>query len=204
MTEPIYSNIPREECIPFMRGIEKVSRVAWLDGDRPLVGIKKVLNDHPEDRTFSIMYNGTALGLSFKAVRMAYVYTSSTHLIQTTRELQPIIVPKEIKVVYIAGPFRGENAWKVERNIRAAEELAFRVAARGYYPLCPHTMTRFFNGTLTDKFWLDSIMELLRRSDALLTVGQDWEHSTGTMGEITEAITIEIPVYHNIMDLERK
>ena len=205
MTETVYSNIPREACVSFMQRVEKVSRTAWLDGDKPVVGIKKLLNRNPNDAMFSIVYDGAALALTFRATPTDYLYVGSATLITATKHYQPIIVPKEIKVVYIAGPFRGENAWAVERNIRAAEELAFKVACRGYYPLCPHTMTRFFNGTLTDEFWLAATMELLRRSDALLTVGQDWGRSDGTVGEVEEAIDVlHIPAYHNIMDLERK
>lgn len=30
-----------------------------------------------------------------------------------------------MKKIYIAGPYRGSNAWDVEQNIRMAEELGF-------------------------------------------------------------------------------
>lgn len=100
-------------------------------------------------------------------------------------------------VVFIAGPFRGETAWEVERNIRRAEDLAFEVAVAGAMPLCPHTNTRFFDGTLTDEFWLDGTMELLRRCDAVIMT-DDWKRSSGARAEKAEAARIGIPVFENL------
>lgn len=85
-------------------------------------------------------------------------------------------------VAYIAGPFRAKNAWLREKNIREAEELALRVAECGVAPLCPHTNTRFFDGTLSDEFWLAATMELLRRSDVIVLTNR-WVESSGARAE---------------------
>ncbi|MCP4967400.1 MAG: DUF4406 domain-containing protein [bacterium] len=106
-----------------------------------------------------------------------------------------------MKVVYIAGPFRGPTAWDVERNIRRAEELAFEVANLGAMPLCPHTNTRFFDGTLTGDFWLRGTMELLRRCDAMILT-PDGENSAGASAERVEAELIRMPVFYNVLRLE--
>lgn len=100
-----------------------------------------------------------------------------------------------MKVIYIAGPFRGSNAWAVECNIRRAEKVAFEVAEMGLVPLCPHTMTRFFNGTLTDAYWLAATMELLRRCDAILLL-PCWQSSSGSVAERAEARRLGLPVLH--------
>lgn len=102
-----------------------------------------------------------------------------------------------VKVVYIAGPFRGPNSWAVEQNIRNAENMAFEVASAGCMPLCPHTMTRFFNGTLTDEFWLGGALDLLRRCDAILLL-PGWWGSVGSVAERVEAIRIGLPVLHGM------
>lgn len=104
-------------------------------------------------------------------------------------------------VVYVAGPFRGKTAWDVERNIREAEELGFRVAQVGAMPLIPHANTRFFNGTLTDEFWLAGTLELLRRCDALVKTHR-WEVSSGARAEVKEARALGIPVFSHL-DLVR-
>ena len=59
-----------------------------------------------------------------------------------------------MKVVYVAGPFRGPNAWEIEENIRRAERLALEVWRLGCACLCPHTNTRFFQGAAPDAVWV--------------------------------------------------
>lgn len=103
-----------------------------------------------------------------------------------------------MKIVYVAGPFRAPTAWRIEQNIRRAEELGLEVARLGAMPVIPHTNTRFFQGEGpddgADQFWLDGTLELLRRSDAVILVA-GWESSSGTCAEVAEARRIGIPVF---------
>lgn len=106
-----------------------------------------------------------------------------------------------MKVIYIAGPFRAANAWEVEQNIRLAEGVAFEVASLGYMPLCPHPMTRFFDGTLTDEFWLHGTLELMKRCDGMVVCGR-WQSSAGCVGEIEKAIDMDMPWFDRVMGHE--
>jgi len=99
-----------------------------------------------------------------------------------------------MKVIYIAGPYRANNSWDVERNIRVAEDLAYRAAELGAVPLCPHSMFRFFDRTQTDLFWLEGTAELLRRCDAIL-MGPWWSASVGSCKEKEIAEQMGIPVF---------
>lgn len=92
-----------------------------------------------------------------------------------------------MKVVYCAGPFRGKNSWEVEQNIRRAEELGFKVAEAGAFPIIPHTNCRFWNGTQTDQFWLDGTMAAMRKCDAVIFT-PDYENSSGALLEEIDAI----------------
>jgi hypothetical protein len=106
-----------------------------------------------------------------------------------------------VKVIYIAGPFRAPNAWEVEKNIRRAEELAFEVnSLGGCIALCPHTNTRFFNGTLTDEFWLEGTKELLRRCDAAMFT-DNWSCSFGARAELVLARSRKTPCFSSLRDL---
>lgn len=105
-----------------------------------------------------------------------------------------------MKVIYIAGPFRGKTPWDVELNIRRAEEASLEVANLGAMPLCPHTCTRFFDGQLNAQFWLDGTMEMMRRCDALLAIDR-WTESAGAQGEVKEAQRLGIPVFTNLRSL---
>jgi len=105
-----------------------------------------------------------------------------------------------MKVVYVAGPFRGPTAWDIERNVRSAEELAFEVFQLGVMPMIPHANTRWFHGQGPDQFWLDGTLELLRRCDAMILTA-DWKRSTGARGERAEAERLSIPVFETVDEL---
>ena len=100
-----------------------------------------------------------------------------------------------MKLIYIAGPYRGANAWEVEQNIRRAEQIGFEVASAGAIPLIPHTMYRFWDGTLDDSFWLACGIELLERCGAMVCC-PGWGASRGTLAERDRALAIEIPIFH--------
>lgn len=103
-------------------------------------------------------------------------------------------------VVYVAGPFRAKSMSRRGMNIQRARELAFQVAEAGAMPLCPHTNSGSFDGTLTEEFWLEGCLELLRRCDALITV-PGWEQSEGTRVEVTQANLWNIPVFYTVPEL---
>lgn len=105
-----------------------------------------------------------------------------------------------MKVVYVAGKFRGPTAWAIEQNIRDAEEVGMQVAELGASPLIPHANTRFFSGTLTDEFWLAATMAMLERCDAVVMV-PNWRDSTGAMAERDRALGLGIKVCYSAGDL---
>lgn len=105
-----------------------------------------------------------------------------------------------MKVVYVAGPFRGPTQWDIQQNVRRAEALSLEVAKAGAMPLCPHKNTENFHGQLDDVFWLRGTVALLRRCDAMILV-PGWEHSEGTIAEIHEADRRGIRVFSKIDDL---
>lgn len=106
----------------------------------------------------------------------------------------------EMKVVYVAGKFRGPTAWDVEQNIRRAEAVGMDVARLGAAPLIPHANTRFFHGTLTDDFWLAATMAMLERCDAVMLVS-GWETSAGTRAEVARARERGIQVFEYMSEL---
>jgi len=105
-----------------------------------------------------------------------------------------------MKTVFIAAPFRGSSSWDIELHIRVAEEVGLDVARLGMVPLIPHTMYRFFQGSLSDDFWLSATTELLRRCDAAIFVG-NWRTSAGCAGEMAYAKNHEIPIFYTLEDL---
>ena len=98
-----------------------------------------------------------------------------------------------MKVIYIAGPFRGPTNWDIEKNIREAQTLALGVWRLGAVALCPHTNTGLcFQGVAPDEVWLDGDLELLRRCDAVL-LHPRWRESSGARKEYELANAGDIP-----------
>ena len=99
-----------------------------------------------------------------------------------------------MKVIYIAGPFRGSNSWEIEQNIRRAETLNLEVWRAGAVAICPHTNTRFFQGAAPDSVWLEGYLEVVRRCDALIYLFNS-EDSSGTQTEIKAAKEYLMPIF---------
>lgn len=106
-----------------------------------------------------------------------------------------------MRLIYVAGPFRGDNAWEIENNIRRAESLELQVWRLGAAAICPHTNTRFFSGAAPDEVWLTGDLEILRRCDAIITT-PDWQLSSGARTEVAFAYANGIPVFNDTEDLQ--
>lgn len=102
-----------------------------------------------------------------------------------------------IPLIYIAGPYRAETREGVELNIQAARAVARICAAKGWMPVCPHTMLAHLESimpSIPDKFWLMSTMALMERCDAVMLV-PGWQASSGAMGEVAAAQALGMQVY---------
>jgi len=99
-----------------------------------------------------------------------------------------------MKVLYIAGPYRGTDAWEIAQNIRRAEEVALCVWSMGAVALCPHANTAHFQGALPDAVWLDGDLELLRRCDGVVVV-RGWQQSAGATAEVELARELGKPAF---------
>lgn len=109
----------------------------------------------------------------------------------------------KLKVIYIAGPFRGATPWAVEQNVRRAEGLALEVwRLPGFAASCPHTNTRYFDGAAPDQAFLDGTLEMLRRCDGVLLT-ENWKDSKGACSEVREAVRQGIPVFWSIECMKR-
>lgn len=101
-----------------------------------------------------------------------------------------------MRLVYVAGPFRGPSHWAIAENIRAAERMALEVWRLGAAAICPHLNTAHFQGELPDQVWLEGDLAIVRRCDALLLT-PEWERSAGARAEKEFAEHLGLPVFQN-------
>ena len=104
-----------------------------------------------------------------------------------------------MKLIYIAGPFRGN----VEENIAAAVSAGEKVKADGRaFPIVPHLLGGPPNTQCRDEYILAGTLELMRRCDAVFAL-PTWQSSVGAKGEIAEAEQQGIPVFYKFDQLFR-
>lgn len=103
---------------------------------------------------------------------------------------------------YVAGPFRGSNAWEVAQNVRRAEEVAIEIwRVPGCACICPHTNTAHFDGAADDETFLSGDLEILRRCDFVVTTPGLWSLSSGARAEVNEARRLGLPVFFDVASL---
>jgi len=102
-----------------------------------------------------------------------------------------------MKVIYVAGPFRGPSHWAIAENIRHAERLALLVWQSGGAAICPHLNTAHFQDAAPDDVWLEGDLAILSRCDAVIFTN-NWRKSVGACAEHQHAIDHDIPTFYDI------
>lgn len=104
----------------------------------------------------------------------------------------------KIPVVYIAGKFRGPEFNDVQRYIDVASWFRAPIAKLKCFPVCVHIgeglAMHDLNQENNGQWWIESTLEVLRRCDAVVVV-PGWQTSSGTFGEVQEALRLGKPVF---------
>jgi hypothetical protein len=107
-----------------------------------------------------------------------------------------------MKLIYTAGPYTASTRWDVEKNIRDAEEIAYRIIKMGAFPVCPHANCRYFEGLQTPEFWYKGTLTLMKKCDAVMLFG-DWINSEGAVKEYKAALWECIPIFNSLARLDQ-
>lgn len=113
-----------------------------------------------------------------------------------------------MRVVYIAGPYRGQtHDWKsyfeIDRNITNALEAAARLAQAGVGYFCPHKHSEHMEvitPTVPPEYWIELDIEILSACDAILMLPR-WTTSSGATAECDWAKAHGIPVFYLVEDV---
>ena len=99
--------------------------------------------------------------------------------------------------VYVAGPYTKGD---VALNVRAAIEVANKLADLGYAPFVPH-LTHFWHMMFPRpyEFWLNLDNQFLPLCNALLRLPGE---SSGADKEVSLAKTNHIPIFNSVEELD--
>jgi len=87
-----------------------------------------------------------------------------------------------MKLIYIAGPYRGETDDDVYENIQRARRYAKKYWRLGYAVFCPHLNTSFFSGVIDEQQFMLAGLKFLTMCDVLMLPPR-WEISDGCVKE---------------------
>ena len=105
--------------------------------------------------------------------------------------------------VYIAGPYRGEDAFAVRRNIEQAREALVKLIRSGHAPFCPHTHTahlEHYAPDLPDERYLAIDLEYLAVCAAIVML-PGWRDSAGACEERRLAEEWGLQVYESVEEV---
>lgn len=108
-----------------------------------------------------------------------------------------------MKLIYIAGPYRGKTVNEIYWNVQHAREMAESVLrlCPGWFPIVPHLNTAFMDGLVDDKIFLKGDKEILKRCDGIL-LSTYWKDSRGAVAEHRFALKNKIPVFSTLSKLK--
>ena len=98
-----------------------------------------------------------------------------------------------MKLVYVAGPYRGKDWAEIENNIQHAKAASIRLWKQGYSVFCPHLNTAHFDGLVPDDTFLAGDIEILGRCDCIFML-KNWQDSAGSRAEYQYAIEHRLEV----------
>ena len=109
-----------------------------------------------------------------------------------------------MKLLYIAGPYRGKSYNEIYHNVHAAREVAESVltCCPDWFPITPHLNTAYMDGVADDQVFLDGDIELMKRMDAILML-LNWAESSGARHERDIAVELGIKIYYSFAQLRR-
>lgn len=112
-----------------------------------------------------------------------------------------------MKVIYICGPIRNDDAEIQKRNIGKGILAAKAIWQAGGGAICPH-MSAYFESPDEDNpaseqtIRLAADLEMIRRSDAILAL-PGWKHSKGATAEVWHCTENGIKIFDDLAEAVR-
>ena len=102
-----------------------------------------------------------------------------------------------MKVIYIAGAYRGETESEVQENIDCAKRAAIKLWKKGWAVICPHMNTAHMGGIMPEDTFIEAGIEMVKRCDAIFML-EGWTNSAGASKEWKAAVNHGIRVIYQV------
>ncbi len=99
-----------------------------------------------------------------------------------------------MRVIYIAGPYRGKTENEVFANIMRAREVAYKLWQENWVVICPHLNTMLMSDHDVEKY-LTGSLELLSRCDDIFML-KGWKQSEGAVAEYELAQKLGLGIWY--------
>ncbi len=106
-------------------------------------------------------------------------------------------------LIQVVGPYRAETINAIRENVDRAREAMVEILKRGHFVICPHTMTAFLDGLVSDEHFLANAQRFLEIADAILLI-DGWNQSEGSLAEKHKAEHLKSSVktiFYDIADV---
>ena len=100
-----------------------------------------------------------------------------------------------MKLIYVAGKYRGKGESEVFDNIVHARSVAIKLWQRGWAVICPHTNSIFMGSRISDDDYIKGDLEIVSRCDAIYMLS-GWQKSVGAKEELVKAIALALEIYY--------
>jgi len=100
-----------------------------------------------------------------------------------------------MKLIYVAGKYRGKTEAEIFDNIIHARNAAYRLWEKGYAVICPHLNSAFMGNPAIDDHFIKGDLEILSRCDAIYML-RNWLDSDGARREFERASQLGEEIYY--------
>lgn len=103
-----------------------------------------------------------------------------------------------MKVIYLAGKYRGSCPNEVYENIQHARREAFKLWQENWAVICPHMNTMFMDFKESGEPFISGDLEILKRCDAIFMLS-NWKDSEGAKKEFELAQELGLEIFYEPM-----
>ena len=101
-----------------------------------------------------------------------------------------------MKLIFVAGPYRGNGDNRVFENIMHARTASRKLWLDGWAVFCPHLNSLFMDGSdIEPMSFLDADLIILKHCDAIFML-KGWENSFGASGELEAAMRLKLEIIY--------